>query len=107
MSVEFAPTGDRVIIKRDPKVEKVGEIHVPDVHQDYPLSGTVVAIGPEVMYLRPEMRVRYPKFIDNELIEGYIICREDDIYAVELDDISLPIIDSIWVSEPGANNGTV
>jgi hypothetical protein len=58
----------------------------------------VVAIGPGVKYLRPDMRVRYPRFIDNELIDEQIICREDDVYAIELDDVSRPILDELYES---------
>jgi chaperonin GroES len=38
--------GNRVLVKPDPEVEKIGSIYVPDNAKEKPAKGTVVAVGP-------------------------------------------------------------
>ena len=42
------PIDDKIIVRLNPKREKVGSIYIPDKAQDIPVVGLVVKIGPEV-----------------------------------------------------------
>lgn len=42
----FRPYASRVLVRLDPKIAKVGMIHIPEAYQRAPWFGEVVAIGP-------------------------------------------------------------
>lgn len=40
------PLDDRVLVKRDPTIKKIGRIIIPETHQKKTHKGVVVAVGP-------------------------------------------------------------
>lgn len=89
------PLGDRVLIKPlAEKVEKIGNIYIPDTAKEKPNEGEVVAVGPGKvtddgktvpMQVKVGQKVLYGKYSGTEIKEGgqeYLIVRESDILAI-------------------------
>lgn len=80
------PLHDRVIIKRLPEEEKTaGGIIIPDAAKEKPMSGEVVAAGPECKMIEAGQAVLFAKYAGTEFNaegEDVLIMREDDILAV-------------------------
>lgn len=57
------PTGNKILLKLDPRPAQTGLLHVPEAYQERQVTGTVVSWGnrihaPVLVYLREGMRVR-------------------------------------------------
>lgn len=57
------PTGNKILLKLDPRPSQTGLLHVPESYQERQLTGTVVSWGnrvhaPVLSYLREGMHVR-------------------------------------------------
>jgi len=93
--VDFAPLGDRVVIKPLEQDEKTTSgIYLPDTAKERPQTGEVVAAGPGrftedgkgkvPMELKVGDKVVYSKYAGTEYKDGedeYLILRESDILA--------------------------
>jgi chaperonin GroES len=81
----LVPFGDRVVVLPDPPEEMIGSFYVPDVAQQRPARGTVVAVGPDVPdSIRLGQRVLYGHFTGTEALHGraeVILMRSADLYA--------------------------
>lgn len=104
--VEGAPTGprgpelemleDRVLVKPDEAEQRsVGGIIIPEIAQEKPQRGTVLAVGPGRFIVDPMLgarnfpsalqvgdRVLYARYAGVE-VDGHLILREGDIIAKE------------------------
>ncbi|WP_018123664.1 co-chaperone GroES [Desulfovibrio oxyclinae] len=80
------PLHDRVIIKRLPEEEKTsGGIIIPDAAKEKPMSGEVLAAGPECKSVEAGNSVLFAKWAGTEFSaegEDVMIMREDDILAI-------------------------
>jgi chaperonin GroES len=80
------PINDKVCVKRDESPEKIGLIWVPPSKaSEPPMSGTVVSIGPDVVYIRPGDRVVFGQYTGTNIkIDGmaYTVLLEKDIHIV-------------------------
>jgi len=94
MVANFAPLGERVIIKPTEQDQQTkGGIFLPDTAKEKPQEGQVVAVGPGrvgddgkriPMELGKGDKVIYSKFAGTEYKDGedeYLILRESDILA--------------------------
>lgn len=48
MSLPAYPTGEYVLVERDPAITKMGDIELPYEQHRYPNSGTILMCGPDV-----------------------------------------------------------
>lgn len=73
--------GQKVLIKPDDKVEKVGSIYIPDAVDQKIEKGTVVSSATEDL---PEnTRVIYDRALTIPLKDtGYLVIDEEDVWAV-------------------------
>ena len=94
MAIEFAPLGERVVVKpRDQEEQTTGGIYLPDTAKEKPQEGDIVAVGKGrvadngslvAMELSVGDKVIYSKFAGTEYKDGddeYLIMRESDIPA--------------------------
>ncbi len=93
--VNFAPLGERVVVKPTEKEQTTSSgIYLPDTAKEKPQEGQVVEVGPGrstedgkgrvPMEIKKGDRVIYSKFAGTEYKEGedeYLILRESDILA--------------------------
>ncbi len=93
--VDFAPLGDRVVVKPLEQEEKTSSgIYLPDTAKERPQTGEVVAAGPGrstddgkgriPMELSVGDKVVYSKYAGTEYKDGedeFLILRESDILA--------------------------
>lgn len=84
------PYGRRLIVRRDVK-EKIGSIIVPETAKKTPLIGTVLAVGPECVYVEVGEKIIFGRFgfyeppdVDGEF-KGCLIINEDDVLASVMD----------------------
>lgn len=87
------PFGDRVIVRPDSAEEKIGSFYVPDVAQERPARGTVLAVGPGhrlddgtyvPLVVQPGDKVIYGHFTGAEALFGreeVLVLREADLFA--------------------------
>lgn len=76
--------GERLLVRRVPEVEKVGQIHLPEVHREKPVVADVVAVGSGGKFSVGQ-RVLFGKFAGVEVDIGgeeHVILREEDVLAV-------------------------
>lgn len=89
-NIKIAPLFDKIIIE-PPVVEKVtaGGVILPEVvGREKPMEGNVLAVGPDVKYVKTNDRVMFSKYAGVEIAEEgkvYLIMREEDVFAVKLD----------------------
>jgi len=88
------PLMDRVLVRVDKPVDRIGSIIIPDSVQEKPLEGEVIAVGHgkalEDGTLRPldvkvGDRVTFAKFSGQELViggEAFMVFHEDDFFGV-------------------------
>jgi chaperonin GroES len=89
------PLNDRVLIQRDAKQEKVGNILLPDDAQEVPVAGVVVAVGEgklldngkrSKLTVKKGDRVIFSRYgaleVPGKEKEGLVVVREDDIILV-------------------------
>ena len=55
------PIKDRVIVRQDPKKNKIGMIYTPDGSEEYPCFGTVEAVGSTVTCVAVGDRVLFQR----------------------------------------------
>ena len=92
--IGLAPLSDRIIIRRDEPVEKIGVIVLPDSAKEIPARGTVLAVGPGRMNadgtrsgvgLKPGQTVLFAKYAGDDVEhdgETYTMLREPDVMAI-------------------------
>lgn len=88
------PMSDRILVRRDPAVTKIGNIELPSEAQSKPKKGTVIAIGPGRILENGEIgaievrvgdHVWFSPFaglsVSEEIEEkaGFVVMRQDDI----------------------------
>jgi co-chaperonin GroES (HSP10) len=56
------PTKGRIVVKQDSAPEKAGSLVIPDLHQEAPPEGVVVAVARDVTEVNPGDRVMYRKW---------------------------------------------
>lgn len=88
------PILDRVIIKQDQGVEKIGALYVPDSARIKPKQGTIVAVGPGAisndnsrlpMETKVGDKVFYGEFSGAEVqIDGepFIVIKENELFLI-------------------------
>lgn len=85
--VEYiVPFDDRIVVLPDAAEEMIGSFYVPDVAQERPSRGTIVAIGDAVdlTVFSEGMRVIYGHFTGSECMHGgeeCLIMRVADLYG--------------------------
>lgn len=81
---------DRVCVRRDAEVTKIGLIHVPEIARKKPIEGIVTAVGAakhlangltRPLDVKVGDRVMFGKYSGTE-IDGQLVMREDDIIGV-------------------------
>lgn len=94
MKTTFRPIGDHVVIKRDKAESKTpGGIVLPEVAQDRPKKGTVIAVGPGTIdtglrispQVKPGDRVVFAAFGGGAVElngEKYVVIREVEILSI-------------------------
>lgn len=84
---------DRVCVRRDAEVTKIGLIHVPEIARKKPIEGIVTAVGlakhlanglTRPLDVRVGDRVMFGKYSGME-INGELVMREDDITGIVRD----------------------
>lgn len=83
----ITPLGKRVIVKRDPAKTEINGFIIPKAAQQKELSGTVLAIGPEVKDTVIGDRVIFGKFDGQDIDAKYaeedcIILNEEQIKGI-------------------------
>ena len=85
----MTPIHDRVILELDPVSQMVGSLWVPEIDQERPQIGTVVAVGPgwtneKGRFVKPTCKVgdrmlhNYPHGVEyEENGKKYVIAREE------------------------------
>lgn len=89
------PLEDRILVKPDPRPDKVGNIYIPEQIQERPMVGTVIAVGPgkknkkgeyeEKTGLKGGERVTYAPMAGEELEirdEEHILIRAENIIGI-------------------------
>lgn len=80
--IKYKPLGKRIIIKNDPPKNEIRGILLSDDAIQKPLSGTIVACGPDCV-VKVGNHVYYAKHVGGEVeIEGekYFVINEGDIW---------------------------
>ncbi len=94
------PLGNRALVKRDPKVEKVGSIHLTDNARQPRRLGTVVRVGPGKLV--DGVLVPLPvKAGDRVFMSGYAgveasdheMSKRDDDYIIVREEEMLAVVD--------------
>lgn len=87
------PLGDRLVVHPDSPDEMIGSFYVPDVAQERPARGTVLAVGPghrldDGTFVPPGVHVGdiviYGHFTGSEAVhnrETVLVLREADLFA--------------------------
>lgn len=86
--MKVIPMSNRLLIKQDPKIEKIknGLIYLPESEQHQPPTGYVIAAGPkceqvkEGDYVQWPMEVTATAFMHND--EEHIVISENGIIAI-------------------------
>lgn len=86
----FTPIGDRILVEPD-SAEKVtaSGIILPNINNEKPLRGKVVAAGPgkkdELMQVKVDDTVIYGEFSGSEIIidgKEFLIMRQGDVHGI-------------------------
>lgn len=92
--LKVTPILDRILIKQDEGVEKIGVLYVPESSREKPKQGTVVAVGPGLLnfdgkYLPMMTKVGdiviYGEFAGHEITvngDKYIIVKEGELLLI-------------------------
>ena len=83
----FRPLGKRILVRRAPQVEQTaGGIIIPDLYQDRPTEGEILAVGDEVEKVKIGDIVLFAKFagstIENQDEGDLIVIVEDNVLGV-------------------------
>lgn len=96
--MKIHPLNDRIIVKRDPKREKIGQIIIPDTVDQKITQGIVVAVGKGRLLrngrrVEPEVRVGerviFNQYAGTDVTvagEKLLIIKADDVLGVEVAD---------------------
>lgn len=83
--MDWKPYGDRILIRPAPKEEiRAGGLVFPQIGQDRPDRGVVIATGSAVEELKPDDEVIFSRFGDPEIEidgESFMILAERDVVA--------------------------
>ena len=85
---KFEPSKDRMVVRRSAVQETAGGIILPDTQKQRPVTGTVVAVGPEVEDYRVGDIVLFMAYAGVELeakngarLENHLVCTQDEIFG--------------------------
>ena len=78
------PLGKRIIVKRDPTKTEINGFIVPEEAQQKELSGTTLAVGPDVQDVKVGDRVIFGKFDGQDIDAKYA---EEDCFIINEDQI--------------------
>ena len=85
MKTPITPLADRVVAKRQvASTQTASGLYLPDNAKEKPVIATVIAIGPDVKYLKKNDQIVYKEYTTTELkINGtqYLIDKEEDVPA--------------------------
>jgi len=80
------PTFNKVVVKRDESPKKIGAIWVPEqAREQQPMSGKVVAVGPEAAYLTPGDDVIFGQYAGSQVKvdrENFTILKDTDVLVI-------------------------
>jgi len=81
------PLFNKVLIRKDDAPEKKGVIWIPPTVRDSQpvLSGTIVAVGPDVKYLLPGDYVVFSQYSGSQIkVDGqtYTAMKEEDVHVI-------------------------
>ncbi len=93
------PMSDRILVRRDPKVTKIGNIELPGEAQSKPKKGTVIAVGPgrvledgtigaievqvgDHVWFSPFAGLNVSEEIEE--VAGFVVMRHDDLLLRDL-----------------------
>lgn len=80
------PTDDRVLIAVDkPKDRTTSGLFIQEDWKSLPLTGTVIAFGPNVTTLRPGNRVLFERYASVILEDDQRLCLESHVLAILLE----------------------
>lgn len=83
---KIKPLGSRVLVKSDPKEDKVNGILIPEANKTKNLVGTVIAIGPgtvdEPMTVKVGEKVLYGEYAGTKVANDLLLMNEKDMLAV-------------------------
>jgi chaperonin GroES len=100
LCMKIIPIKDQVLVRQDPKKDKVGSLFVPQGSEDYPNYGTVEAVGPgavvngrrvepsvkagdRVLFKRKASSSLFPDARDGQSeLRDFLMLREEDILAI-------------------------
>lgn len=86
----YLPTFDRIIVRRDKAVEKIGSIELPKEAREKPYTGTVLSAGWKVERVKAGDRVVFAAFGGMEMPgddEDVLVMREDDVMAIVVEQL--------------------
>lgn len=75
------PTRDLILIKADEAPSKLGNFHVVENWKTLPLTGEVLAIGPDVFHVKTGDRVSFMRYATVILEDNERLCNERHVYA--------------------------
>lgn len=88
----FKVLGDKILVQRDPPVED-GPILIPNAVKQPPKSGYVLAVGPDVVYIKAGDHVYFSEYAGYFFKEvpdldecDLVVMREDEVLVVEAPD---------------------
>lgn len=81
----FEPIDDRVVIVPDAReTESSGGIVLPEGTADKPQLGKVLAVGPNVVQVKPGDRVLFSPYAETVTLNEieYVLVKEGDLFAI-------------------------
>lgn len=82
----FRPLKGRILVEREPAVDRIGAILLPEGVGDRAHKGTVISIGKDVTWVKPGEVVHFSARGRPEIHLGlalYNVITEQDLYGVE------------------------
>jgi len=80
------PIFNKVVVRRDESPKKIGAIWVPEqAREQQPMSGKVVAVGPEAAYVTPGDDVIFGQYSGSQVkvdMENFTILKDTDVLVV-------------------------
>ncbi len=86
MKRPITPLHDNIVVERHEADKYVGSIALPNMkHDDKTVTGVVIAVGPEVVDVKPLDVITFPKYCNKEFVvdeKKVLILRELEVFAV-------------------------
>ena len=92
--MEFRPLYERILVKRAPEAEKIGNIVIPDDAKEKPQMGTVIATGDGRRDVNGDLipldvkvgdRILFGKFAGSDITidgETFVVMKEEECFGV-------------------------